>query len=97
MWRLLILGIGRPGEPYEGIGRGILNIENLPVYRDSEGGVGTPTSDNERTKISLDTTSLLVCFNIYGEEVSDNELKELSETLLKRFCGAEDLRWTIIG
>ena len=46
----LTLGVGRAGEPYEGIGRGLLNIEGLPVYRDAEGGVGTPTSDNERTK-----------------------------------------------
>ena len=52
----LVLGIGRAGEPYEGIGRGMLNIENLPVYRDNIGGVGTPTSDNERTKITLETT-----------------------------------------
>ena len=38
----LTLGIGREGEPYEGIGRGLLNICGLPVYRDAEGGVGTP-------------------------------------------------------
>lgn len=48
----LTLGIGREGEPYEGIGRGMLNIHGLPVYRDAKGGVGTPTSDNERTKIT---------------------------------------------
>lgn len=35
----LTLGIGRQGEPYEGIGRGFLNIEGLPVYRDTQGGV----------------------------------------------------------
>ena len=45
----LTLGIGKEGEPYEGIGRGILNIAGLPVYRDAVGGVGTPTSDHERT------------------------------------------------
>ena len=54
----LTLGIGREGEPYEGIGRGLLNICGLPVYRDAEGGVGTPTSDNERTKMTLDTRHL---------------------------------------
>ena len=48
----LRLGVGRRGEPYCGIGRGELNIEGLPVYRDAVGGVGTPTSDEERTKIS---------------------------------------------
>ena len=31
----LELGIGRVGEPFEGIGRGELNIEGLPVYRDA--------------------------------------------------------------
>ena len=50
----LTLGIGREGEPYEGIGRGLLNICGLPVYRDAEGGVGTPTSDNERTKMTIE-------------------------------------------
>jgi len=61
----LTLGVGRAGEPYEGIGRGMINIEGLPVYRDAEGGVGTPTSDHERTKIDLHTTHLLVLINGY--------------------------------
>lgn len=61
----LTLGVGREGEPYEGIGRGMLNIAGLPVYRDLEGGIGTPTSDNERTKISINTTRLLVLVNGY--------------------------------
>jgi DNA/RNA-binding domain of Phe-tRNA-synthetase-like protein len=71
----LTLGIGREGEPYEGIGRGMLNIAGLPVYRDTLGGVGTPTSDNERTKITLGTTHLVVLINGYdGNEkrVIDN-------------------------
>ena len=59
------LGIGRAGEPYEGIGRGVLNIENMPVYRDAIGGIGTPTSDNERTKMDLATTSMLAVVNGY--------------------------------
>lgn len=61
----LTLGVGREGEPYEGIGRGSINIAGLPVYRDAEGGVGTPTSDHERTKIQLSTTHLVVLINGY--------------------------------
>ena len=71
----LTLGVGREGEPYEGIGRGMLNIAGLPVYRDAEGGVGTPTSDHERTKMTLSTTHLVVLINGYdGNEqlVADN-------------------------
>ena len=61
----LTLGIGCEGEPYEGIGRGILNIAGLPVYRDKYGGIGTPTSDNERTKMELSTSHLLAIVNGY--------------------------------
>ena len=71
----LTLGIGREGEPYEGIGRGMLNIAGLPVYRDALGGVGTPTSDNERTKITLATRHLVVLVNGYDgneQRVIDN-------------------------
>ena len=61
----LTLGIGREGEPYEGIGRGNINIHGLPVYRDAEGGVGTPTSDHERTKMTSETRHLVVLINGY--------------------------------
>lgn len=61
----LVLGVGREGEIYHGIGRGELNIAGLPVYRDAVGGIGTPTSDEERTKIGLDTTHLLMIINGY--------------------------------
>ena len=43
--KALHLGVGKAGEPYEGIGRGMLNIEGLPIYRDELGGIGTPTSE----------------------------------------------------
>ena len=63
--RTLTLGIGREGEPYEGIGRGPLNIADMPVWRDELGGIGTPTSDNEPTKMDLSTTHLLAIVNGY--------------------------------
>lgn len=62
----LVLGVGREGEIYHGIGRGELNIAGLPVYRDAVGGIGTPTSDEERTKIGLYTTHLLMIINGYS-------------------------------
>ena len=61
---VLSLGVGRQGEPFEAIGRGELNIACMPVYRDSIGGIGTPTSDNERTKLGLSTRRLLMCVNV---------------------------------
>ncbi len=83
----LILGIGREGEPYEGIGRGPINIQGLPVYRDAVGGVGTPTSDNERTKMDLSTTHLMVLINGYdGDEAQVRANAEFILELTRRYC-----------
>lgn len=86
----LTLGVGMPDEPYEGIGRGILNIEGLPVYRDSIGGVGTPTSDNERTKIELDTTSFLALINGYSGLDGLQDAVTYMQFLLKKYANATE-------
>lgn len=87
----LTLGVGRHDEPYEGIGRGILNIEGMPVYRDNKGGVGTPTSDNERTKTELDTKHLIVCINIYGEDMPVDSIIDLTQSMLAEYCDAKNI------
>lgn len=86
----LVLGVGRDGEPYEGIGRGPLNIASLPVYRDGAGGIGTPTSDNERTKIDLATSHLLLIVNSYGAISPDDAAEEL-EALLLKYASASNI------
>ncbi len=86
----LTLGVGREGEPYEGIGRGMLNIAGLPVYRDAQGGVGTPTSDNERTKMTLETTHLVVLINGYdGQEERVLANARFIQELLKKYCQSD--------
>ncbi len=82
----ITLGIGTSGEPYEGIGRGVLNIENLPVYRDEEGGFATPTSDSVRTMISADTKRILLLINGYdGNEERLTDALNYAYEGLKRF------------
>lgn len=86
----LTLGVGKEGEPYEGIGRGMLNIAGLPVYRDAIGGVGTPTSDNERTKMTLQTTHLMVLINGYDgneERVADNA--RFIQEQVRKYCQSD--------
>ena len=86
----LTLGVGKAGEPYEGIGRGTINIEGLPVYRDQIGGVGTPTSDNERTKMELKTTHLVVLINGYdGCEDQVRANAEFIQTSLRKYCQSD--------
>jgi DNA/RNA-binding domain of Phe-tRNA-synthetase-like protein len=87
----LVLGIGTAGEKFEAIGRGLLNIEGLPVYRDEVGGIGTPTSDEERTKITGETTHLLMIINGYSGREGLEEATDFSVELLKKYAGAEEI------
>jgi len=85
----LVLGVGMHDEPYEGIGRGILNIEGLPVYRDVMGGIGTPTSDHERTKIELNTTSFLALINGYSGKDGLPEAVDYMQSLLRKYANSD--------
>lgn len=92
----LSLGIGEEGEYYEGIGRGQLNIAGMPIYRDAKGGVATPTSDEERTKITELTTRVQININGYAEEMPMAECVDWVVTLLKKYAMATDIETQII-
>jgi Uncharacterized conserved protein len=85
----LELGVGKADEPFEGIGRGILNIEGLPVYRDAVGGIGTPTSDNERTKLSVETTQLLAIINGYSGKEGLTDAVDYMQSLLRKYAESD--------
>lgn len=92
----LSLGVGREDEPYEAIGRGQLNIACLPVFRDAVGGVGTPTSDNDRTKLSDDTRHLVMTINVYRPEMPDDEIIALTRRLLEDYAAAENITFETV-
>ncbi len=93
----LTLGVGQEGEPYEGIGRGDINIAGMPVLRDAVGGIATPTSDNERTKVTSSTRRLLVCIHIFGEEMPVEATAQEAVRLLTDYCNATDINVEIIS
>jgi len=84
-------GIGCEGEPYEGIGKGFLNIHNLPILRDEKGAIGTPTSDEVRTALRPDTSSFFM--NINGYTGKDDLIPALdyAEELLVNYVNAKDI------
>lgn len=92
----MTLGVGTADDLFHGIGRGVLNIEGMPVYRDNVGGVGTPTSDEERTKITMDTTHLLITINAYAPEMPLEECVAWSVELLKEYAQATEIESYII-
>lgn len=93
----LILGVGKEGELYRGIGRGELNISGLPVYRDSRGGIGTPTSDEERTKINMRTSRLLMIINAYSGPDGLKESGAYAAELLKKYVSAVNFNAELIS
>jgi len=84
----VVFGIGRAAEPYTGIGRGELNIEGMPVFRDEKGAFGTPTSDSERTSVSLETKRFLMIIVDYAATVQLDEATAYAKNLLVRFAQA---------
>jgi DNA/RNA-binding domain of Phe-tRNA-synthetase-like protein len=85
------LGIGRPGELYTGLGRGEINIANLPVLRDELGAFGTPTSDSERTMIKESTTQILFVFYDFGFNSQLETFLKHCSNLLAGGCLAENI------
>lgn len=59
------------------------------MYRDAVGGIGTPTSDNERTKMGLETTHILAIVNGYNGKEGLQEAAEMIQTLLKKYADSD--------
>ena len=93
----LTWSIGQAGEPYEGIGRGPLNIEGLPLIRDAEGGIGSPTSDNARTAVDLSTRRIVVTVHCFGDEMPPDEIIAEASRLFSTYASATNLSTRVIS
>ncbi|MBQ1785998.1 MAG: hypothetical protein II005_04645 [Turicibacter sp.] len=80
----VLIRIGQD-EPYEGIGRGAINIENIPVYCDELGPFGTPTSDTPRTRITEMTETILLFITSFNGTDGLLQDVELAKELFTRF------------
>ena len=92
----LLLDAGNATDIFNAIGRGNLNIEGLPVYRDNLGGIGTPTSDEERTKLTPETKNLLMLVNIYGEETPVEEVESITRNLLEKYASLRSFKSDLV-
>lgn len=88
--------VGDIGESYEGIGRGSINLENLPVFEDEKGKFGSTTSDSKRAMITEDTNYILmniISFN--GSEKLNTYIKD-AVNLLEKYASGEEIEYKII-
>lgn len=92
----ILLDKGGVGVPYEAIGRGELNIENLPVLHDQTGPFGSPTSDSMRTNIGLDAKTVVwVVFDFDGNGPLEDVLNR-AEYLLTAYASGQHFRRIVI-
>jgi len=92
----IFLTKGLSSDIYEGLGRGLLNIENLPVLRDEIGAFGCPTSDSERTGIRASTNRCLWVFFDFGSDALLEKYLRESTVLLKEFADADNISTRLI-
>lgn len=79
----VVIRKGKSTDVYEGIGRGIINIENIPLYEDNIGPFGSTTSDTPRTMVTENTKKILVfvvCFGTDDIEANAVDAVELFKT-----------------
>ena len=87
----IIFGIGENNETYSAIGRGELNIEFLPLFRDKIGAFGTPTSDSERTSVSFQTKRFLMIIIDFSASSQLNVATNMAVDLLKKYAHATNI------
>ena len=80
----VLIRIGKD-EAYEGIGRGQINIENIPVYCDEIGPFGTPTSDTPRTRITEETKKILLFITSFNGTDGLEEDAKLAQDLFTKY------------
>jgi len=89
--------VGEENERYEGIGRGSINLENLPVFEDEEGKFGSTTSDSVKAMITHNTTHILMNIITFEEDDNLENYLEYAKKLLIKFADATIIDTKIIS
>ena len=92
----LVLRKGGAGETYEAIGRGPFNLEGLPVLADAQGPFGSPTSDSERSMITLDAEAVLMVLYAFGNGPGLARALEFAADCLTSYCHAREVETALI-
>ena len=87
----VLVRLGTADDDYEGINRGKINVENIPVYVDDLGPFGSTTSDTIRTSITDETTKILVLIICFSNENIESNINEMTE-LYTKYCNAKNIR-----
>ena len=85
----ITIRMGKETDIYEGIGRGIINVSNIPLYCDNISPFGSPTSDTLRTSVNDNTKKILlmiICFNSMNDK---DEARAIE--IFTKYCDAKNI------
>jgi DNA/RNA-binding domain of Phe-tRNA-synthetase-like protein len=86
----IVFRAGRAEETYKGIGKYDLNLEGLPVFCDAVGPHGSPTSDSERTMVTLGTKQVIAIIISFGGAEGLERWAERMAELLALYADAQN-------
>lgn len=93
---VLVFRTGRQGETYKGIGKENVNIENLPVFADEKGAIGSSTSDSERAMITESAKEVLTLIYSFSDNQDLEKALEYGKKYLEKYAGAVDIESWIV-
>lgn len=86
----VLIRLGNESDIYYGIGRGLINVSNIPVYVDEIGPFGSTTSDTERTSITIHTRNILVFIICFSNTNLDKHL-QFAISLFEKYANAQNI------
>ncbi len=89
--------IGKEGQKYKGIGKDLINIENLPVLSDEISTFGSPTSDSERAMITNDVSEIIMCIYSFSGKQEIEEYLKYAKELLEKYASAKNISIKVIS
>ena len=92
----IVFRAGCTGETYKGIGKYDLNLEGLPVFCDAVGPHGSPTSDSERTMVTLETKRVITIIISFGSGDGLERWAQRMTELLALYADAQNQETQLI-
>lgn len=92
----IYLNVGKEGQSYKGIGKSLVNIENLPVLSDSISTFGSPTSDSERAMITDDVEEIIMCIYSFSGKDGLEDYLNLAKELLEKYADGKNISIQIV-
>ena len=86
----VLIRLGTEEDEFVGIGRGPLNVSNIPVYVDEVGPFGSTTSDTHRTMITEETKRILLFIICFSSSLIEKH-KSFAISLFEKYGSAQNI------